>query len=118
MLAEKGAPANGRRARKRNALNTWRAKNRERYNAYIREWRAKRKARVAEPRAVLAKAAATKTTTVEIDEGKFASAREILGTRTLRETVDRSFDEVLARAAREQSIRRLQAMEGLDLDKP
>jgi hypothetical protein len=42
----------------------------------------------------------------------------VLGTRTLRETVDRSFDEVLARAAREKSIERLRRMEGLDLDKP
>src|SRR2546426_8269660 len=29
---------------------------------------------------------ATRLTTVEIDDGKFAQAREILGTRTLRET--------------------------------
>jgi Arc/MetJ family transcription regulator len=59
-----------------------------------------------------------RTTTVEIDEAKLASVKEVLGTRTLRETVDRSFDEVLARAARERSIRRLQKMDGLDLDKP
>lgn len=60
----------------------------------------------------------TKTTTIEIDQTKFANAREILGTATLRETVDRSFDEVIARAARERSIRQLQRMAGLDLDKP
>jgi Arc/MetJ family transcription regulator len=60
----------------------------------------------------------TKTTTIDIDQAKFAEVRQVLGTRTLRETVDRSFDEVLARAARERSIRRLQKMEGLDLDKP
>jgi Arc/MetJ family transcription regulator len=61
---------------------------------------------------------ARKTTTIEIDETKLAGVKRVLGTRTLRETVDRSFDEVLARAAREKSITRLRKMEGLDLDKP
>lgn len=61
---------------------------------------------------------ARRTTTIEIDEKKLAGVRRVLGTRTLRETVDRSFDEVLARAAREKSIARLQKMEGLDLHKP
>ena len=32
--------------------------------------------------------------------------------------VDRSFDEVLVRAARARSIDRLRSMDGLDLDKP
>ncbi len=60
----------------------------------------------------------TRTTTIEIDEAKLADVKEVLGTQTLRETVDRSFDEVLARAARERSIERLRKMDGLDLDKP
>ena len=60
----------------------------------------------------------TKTTTIEIDQSKFANVRTILGTTTLRETVDRSFDEVITRAARERSVKRLQKMDGLDLDKP
>lgn len=60
----------------------------------------------------------TRLTTVEIDEGKFLHVKAILGSRTLRETVERSFDEVLARAARSRSIERLQKMEGLDLDRP
>ena len=57
-------------------------------------------------------------TTIEIDEQKVADVKRLLGTETLRETVDRSFDEVLARAARRTDIERLQHMEGLDLDKP
>lgn len=61
---------------------------------------------------------ATRLTTIEINESKFAEAKAALGTRTLRETVDRAFDEVLAHAARGRSIARLQSMEGLDLDKP
>lgn len=61
---------------------------------------------------------ARRTTTIEIDEKKLAGVRRVLGTRTLRETVDRSFDEVLARAAREEVIAQLRTMDGLDLDKP
>jgi hypothetical protein len=61
---------------------------------------------------------ATRLTTALIDEGKFAQVRGILGTRTLRETIDRCFDEVITRDARIRSIAQLQSMEGLDLDKP
>ena len=60
----------------------------------------------------------TRLTTIEIDEAKLTDVKAILDTTTIRETVDRSFDEVLARAARSSSIARLQRMEGLDLDKP
>ena len=60
----------------------------------------------------------TRTRTIEIDERKLAEVQRLLGTQTLRETVDRSFDEVLARDARRRDIARLQRMEGLDLDKP
>lgn len=59
-----------------------------------------------------------KITTIEIDQVKLANVKGILGTATLRETVDRSFDEVITRAARERSIERIQKMDGLDLDKP
>jgi len=59
----------------------------------------------------------TRLTTIEIDQDKFAEVRAILGVTTLRDTVDRAFDEVLARAARTRSIERLQQMKGLDLDK-
>jgi hypothetical protein len=43
--------------------------------------------------------------------------KAVLGTSTLKDTVDRSFDEVLVRAARTRSIERLRRMEGIDLDK-
>jgi Arc/MetJ family transcription regulator len=45
-------------------------------------------------------------TTIEIDERKVARAAATLGTSTLRETVDRSLDAVLAQAARDRLIRR------------
>jgi len=61
---------------------------------------------------------ATRLTTLEIDDDKFAQVREILGTRTLRETVDQLFDVVITREARIRSIAQLRNMDGLDLDKP
>lgn len=103
------------RLKKNAALGAWREKDRDRYNAYIREWRAKKRAEVGSDKVATA---ARKTTTVDIDQGKLASVRRVLGTRTLRETVDRSFDEVLARAAREEVIAQLRTMDGLDLDRP
>jgi Arc/MetJ family transcription regulator len=45
-------------------------------------------------------------TTIEIDERKVARVAATLGTATLRETVDRSLDAVLAHAARDRLIRR------------
>jgi len=56
-------------------------------------------------------------TTLAIDERKYAEVKAVLGTSTLKDTVDRSFDEVLVRAARTRSIERLRNMEGIDLDK-
>lgn len=57
-------------------------------------------------------------TTVDVDQGKVAAAREVLGTRTLRDTIDRALDVVLAEKATERLIRRLQTMDGLELDDP
>lgn len=116
------AKENERRAKKNAYLNAWRRKNRDRYNAYIRQWRAERKGRAAglsEGTATAALGEKTiRRTTIDLDEEKLTRVRQLLGTRTLRETVDRSFDEVLARSAREASIARLRKMDGLDLDKP
>lgn len=58
-----------------------------------------------------------RTTTLAIDEGKYEEVKAVLGTSTLRDTVDRSFDEVLVHAARARDIERLRTMAGLDLDK-
>lgn len=49
---------------------------------------------------------AVRKTTIEVDERKVARVAATLGTATLRETVDRSFDAVLAQAARDRLIRR------------
>lgn len=57
-------------------------------------------------------------TTVDVNDDKVEAAREILGTRTLRDTIDRALDSVLAVAARRRLIERLERMEGLELNDP
>lgn len=57
-------------------------------------------------------------TTLEVDDAKVEMAKSILGTKTLRETVDRALDAVLVRSARHSTVERLRSMTGLDLDKP
>jgi len=47
---------------------------------------------------------ATRKTTLEIDDDKLQRAAELLGTTTLKETIDRSFDAVIAAAARQWLI--------------
>lgn len=91
------------------------------YSDYFDDsWRVQRQAR--EARAVAESAAEgggpIRRTTVDIDQAKFEQAQAALGTATLRETVDRAFDEVLRHVAIEESIERLKTMTGLDLDKP
>jgi Arc/MetJ family transcription regulator len=57
-------------------------------------------------------------TTIEIDDQLYERARRALGTTGLKATVHRAFEEVLAQQAREEVIRQLRDMDGLDLDKP
>lgn len=52
-------------------------------------------------------------TSVEIDEKLLAQVRRILGTETLRETIEKSFEEVVQRKALEQSA---QWLGKIDLD--
>ena len=56
--------------------------------------------------------------TLEFDEELFARAQRVLGTRGLKATVTRAFEEVLALDARRRAIEQLQQMDGLDLDDP
>lgn len=57
-------------------------------------------------------------TTVAIDDALVAQASKILGTRGLKDAIDRALEEVLALDARRQAIQQLRAMDGLDLDQP
>ena len=56
-------------------------------------------------------------TTLVLDQHKLARVRKELGTRGIRDTVDRALDEVLALAARRRLLERLKTMRGLDLKK-
>ena len=56
-------------------------------------------------------------TTLVLDQSKLARVRKELGTRGIRDTVDRALDEVLALAARRKLLERLKSMKGLDLKK-
>jgi Arc/MetJ family transcription regulator len=57
-------------------------------------------------------------TTLELDDDLFERARRVLGTRGLKATVRRAFEEVVALDARQRAIQQLQEMDGLDLDRP
>jgi hypothetical protein len=52
-------------------------------------------------------------TSLVIDRRKVAEAREILGTRTLAETVDAALDEVIALAARRRIMDRIRRDGGI-----
>ena len=54
-------------------------------------------------------------TTVAIDTTLLTAVKEVLGTRTLRETIEQSFLEVLRVRARLEEVEALSKMEGMDL---
>ena len=57
-------------------------------------------------------------TSVAIDEELLAAVQRILATRTVRETVEEAFREVVRAAARREEVRALATMEGMDLADP
>jgi len=61
---------------------------------------------------------ATRKTTVEIDDELFEQVRNVLGTTTLRETVDEAFRQVLRERARREEVEALSTMRGMDLNDP
>lgn len=56
-------------------------------------------------------------TTLVLDTRKLDKVRKALGTRSIRDTVDRALDEVLALESRRRLLQRLTRMTGLDLSK-
>ena len=54
-------------------------------------------------------------TSVEIDDRLIAEARRVLGTSSIKQTIDRALREVLRNEARREEIRALATMDGLDL---
>lgn len=57
-------------------------------------------------------------TTIVLDEQKLAKVRRLLGTKGIKDTVERALDEVLAVEQRRQAFERLRTLKGLDLDDP
>jgi Arc/MetJ family transcription regulator len=57
----------------------------------------------------------SRKTSVEIDEQLLRRAREILGSTTVKETIDRAFREIVRQEARRQEAKALAAMDSIDL---
>jgi Arc/MetJ family transcription regulator len=55
---------------------------------------------------------------VDIDDDLLAEAATLLGTTTMKQTVNRSLEQVLLADRRRRHADRLEAMRGLDLAKP
>jgi Arc/MetJ family transcription regulator len=60
----------------------------------------------------------TRKTSVEINEELLETAKRILETRTVKDTVEEAFREVARVEARRQEVATLTSMEGLDLAEP
>lgn len=54
-------------------------------------------------------------TSVEVDDRLLGQARELLGTSSIKETIDGALREVVRAEARRREIRALAVMDGLDL---
>ena len=53
-------------------------------------------------------------TTLVVDDKKLAKVRRLLGTKGIRDTIDRALDEVIAIQGRRRVIEQLRTMQGLD----
>ena len=60
----------------------------------------------------------SRKTSVEIDEELLAGARSILGTRTVRETIEQAFLEVVRARARREEVQALASLKEMDLANP
>jgi Arc/MetJ family transcription regulator len=53
-------------------------------------------------------------TSIELDEARLVRVQQILGTRGVKDTVDRAFDEVLRADLRRRLARRVRTGEGVE----
>jgi Arc/MetJ family transcription regulator len=60
----------------------------------------------------------TRKTSIEIDLELLDQVRDVLGTSTLKETVEQAFLEVLRERARREEVQALTSMRGMELDDP
>jgi Arc/MetJ family transcription regulator len=61
---------------------------------------------------------AVRKTSLDIDEELLEKVRGILGTRTLKETVEEAFREIVREQARREEVEALASMDGMDLNDP
>ncbi len=54
-------------------------------------------------------------TSVDVDDRLLEEVRDVLGTSSIKETIDRALREVMRAEARRREIRALAVMDGLDL---
>ena len=54
-------------------------------------------------------------TTLQVDDAKLKRVRSILGTRGIKDTIDRALDQVLATEARRRELERLRKLTPADL---
>jgi len=54
-------------------------------------------------------------TTIEIDQQLLARAREVLGTKGIKDTIDKAFEEVWRAHLRRRFIERLRTQKGIDI---
>jgi Arc/MetJ family transcription regulator len=66
----------------------------------------------------MTKTATRRKTSFEIDTAKVAAAKEILGTKTLTETVDAALSEVVKLQQREKLLELLDTPGAFELDNP
>lgn len=57
-------------------------------------------------------------TTLQVDDEVIARAREVLGTKGIKDTIDAALREVIVAEARRREAERMRTMRGLDLDDP
>lgn len=55
-------------------------------------------------------------TTLVLDVAKVNKVKKLLGTKSIRDTIDRALDEILALEGRRRLVTKLRTMQGLDLD--
>lgn len=55
-------------------------------------------------------------TTIEIDEDLLANAQDTLGTRGLKDTVDKALNQVIRAGRRQELAKQLESGQGLDFD--
>jgi Arc/MetJ family transcription regulator len=59
---------------------------------------------------------ASRKTSVTIDEDLLTAVQDVLDTRTVKDTIEQAFLEILRAKARQEEVEALSTMSGMDLD--